>query len=271
MSLSFPPARQRIHPKIILMNKAKIGLIGGIISNELKTDLWGTLAKVREIGYQAIEGGAMLLEGDAAGNLRRLHDLGLRVITHGAKREELRDNLAAVIADAQALGADNVTVWWAPCDSKEQLLEDARLFNETGRRLADKGLRLCYHNHDHEFRKTFDGLYGLEILAAHTDPACLKFELDVAWIAFGGEDPVRYLRKFAGRLPVIHLKDLASLTERGQFSAIGTGLVDIAGSVQTAVELGVEWVIVEQDRARNLTGLETITASYLNLKEMGLV
>jgi hypothetical protein len=41
--------------------------------------------------------------------------------------------------------------------------------------------------------------------------------------------------------------------------------------VRTAIDTGVEWIVVEQDRLRNLSALETITVSYLNLKEAGLV
>ena len=38
-------------------------------------------------------------------------------------------------------------------------------------------------------------------------------------------------------------------------------------SVKTAIETGVEWVVVEQDRMHNLTPMETALVSYLNLKE----
>ncbi len=250
--------------------KAKIGLIG-IVGEDAKQDYWGTMARVAEIGYRGIEGGGELLQGDVVENLKRFHGLGLQVLTVSASRESLRDRLDGIIADAKALQSPRVTVWWAPCETREDVLQDAALYNAAGARLAAEGLTLCYHNHEQEFRNVFDGVPALDVLARHTDPAALAFELDVAWITFGGADPVAVLQKMAGRVPAIHVKDLYGLGKRGEFTAVGTGVVRIQDSVQAALETGVEWIVVEQDTLRNLTALETITVSYLNLKEMGLV
>ena len=252
------------------MTKAKIGLIG-IVGEDAKTDYWGTMRRVAEIGYRGIEGGGELLRGDVAENLKRFHDLGLQVLTVGASRESLRDDLPKIIADAQALQAPRVTVWWGPCETREAVLQDADLYNAAGATLASEGLTLCYHNHEHEFRAAFNGVYALDVLAEHTDPRAMAFELDIAWITFGGQDPVSVLRRMAGRVPAIHVKDLYGLGQRGEFTAVGTGVVPVRAAVQTAIEIGIEWVVVEQDHLRNLTALETITVSYLNLKEMDLI
>ncbi|MCC2684336.1 MAG: sugar phosphate isomerase/epimerase [Paenibacillaceae bacterium] len=252
------------------MAKANIGFIG-LIGEETKEDFWGAMRKAAEIGYRGVEGARELLKGDVKSNLSRFHELGLQVITYSAKRAELRENLDTIIANAIALEAPHVSVWGGPSHPKESLLRDAELYNEVGRRLAAEGLKLCYHNHEREFITTFNGLYALDILAEFTDPQCLYFELDVAWATFGGADPVQLLHRMAGRVPAIHIKDLYALSERGQFTAVGTGVVKVKESVTAAIETGVDWVVVEQDRVRNLTPFETLTASYLNLKEAGLV
>lgn len=252
------------------MAKARIGLIG-IVGAEAKEDFWGTMRRVAEIGYQGIEGAAQLIQGDVAANLRRFHELGLQVLATSASREKLRDGLDQVLAEAKALQSPRVSVWWGPCESRDAVLRDAELYNAAGARLAVEGVKLCYHNHEHEFRTTFDGLCALDVLAEHTDPKAVWFELDIAWITFGGEDPARVLRRMAGRVPAIHVKDLWSLEERGRFTAVGTGVVKVREAVQAAIETGVEWVVIEQDTLRNLTAFETITVSLLNLKEAGLV
>lgn len=252
------------------MAKAKIGLIG-LVGDEAKRDFWGTMKRVAEIGYRGIEGGGQLLQGDVKENLKRFHDLGLQVLAVSAKREALRDNLDRIIADAKALEAPRVACWWGPCESKDELLRDAELYNRAGAQLAGEGLKFCYHNHDHEFRKAFDGLYGLDVLVANTDPKSVYFEIDIAWVTFGGECPVNVLKRLAGRVPAIHVKDLWSLEERGCFTAVGTGVVKIREAVRAAIETGVEWAVVEQDKLRNLSAFETITISLLNLREAGLV
>ncbi len=252
------------------MAKPKLGLIG-LVGEEAKKDFWGTMQKVAEIGYQGIEGAAQLLEGDVEANVRRFHELGLQVITHSASREQLRDQLDTVIAQAKALKAPHVTVWWATCNSKEELLRDAELYNAAGAKMAAEGLKLCYHNHDHEFKTTFNGLYALDILAEYTDPQSVYFELDIAWITLGGADPAHILRKMAGRVPAIHIKDVYGVDEVGKWTAVGTGVVKVKESILAAREIGVDWMVVEQDKLRNLTAMETITVSYLNLKEAGLL
>lgn len=251
------------------MPKVRIGLIG-LIQDEAEKDFWGTMQKVAEIGYQGIEEGMKLLEGDVKSNMERFHGLGLSVAAVGTSREQLRDDLESLIGKAKALETKRATVWWSGCGTREEILRDAELYNSSGARLAAEGLTLCYHNHEHEFLKIFNGVNALEILAEHTDPRYLSFELDIAWATFGGEDPVRLLKKMEGRIPAIHVKDLYGLQIRDQFTAVGTGAVKVREAMLAAADTGVEWAIVEQDRLRNLTSLETITLSYLYLKENGL-
>ena len=38
-----------------------------------------------------------------------------------------------------------------------------------------------------------------------------------------------------------------------------------------SVQNGVEWIVIEQDKLRNLNAFDTLTLSYLYLKEVGLV
>ena len=251
------------------MSQLKLGIVS-ILRDAAKADYWGTMERVAAIGYQGVEEGyETLLTGDVAANLRRYNDLGLQIISYGTTREQLRDDLGAVIAKGQALKSPNVTVYWSECATRDAILRDTELYNAAGKTLAEAGIRLTYHNHDHEFRNRFNGLYALDLLAEYTDPAALGFEVDIAWVAFGGEDPVRVINKLAGRVAALHVKDLYGLGERGEFTAVGTGVVPITASLQAAIDTGVAWAIVEQDRLRNLTDWETATVSYLNLKEAG--
>ena len=254
------------------MTNPKLGLIG-IVHEDAKKDFWGTMEKVAAIGYRGIEGAAELLDGDVKANVARFHELGLQVATHSVNKEQLRNEkeLDQVIRQALSLHTKDVTFWWDVADSREQLLRDAELYNATGARMASEGLRFCYHNHAHEFQKTFNGVYALDILAEHTDPKALYFRMDVAWITLGGADPAHILRKMAGRVPAIHLKDVYDTDEIGKWTAVGTGVVKIKESIEAAREIGVEWMTVEQDQLRNLSGYETALVSYLNLKEKGLL
>lgn len=253
------------------MTNPKLGLIG-ILTEEAKTDFWGAMSTAAAIGYQGIEGAERwLLEGDVSSNMRRFRALGLHAVTLSASRESLRGELDKLIANAAAVQTSHVSVWWGPCDSEEELLRDAELYNAAGARLAAEGIKLCYHNHAHEFKTSWNGRCAMDILAGNTDPKAVHFELDIAWITMGGADPVRVLDSMAGRVPAIHVKDVTTTEEPDRWTAVGTGIVRIAPAIHKAREIGVDWMIVEQDRLRNLSPVETIMASYLNLKEAGLL
>jgi sugar phosphate isomerase/epimerase len=258
----------------------KIGLVG-IIGDELKADPWGTLQRVAEIGYEGIEGAAGIARraGITVAEARaKLDEMGLASVAQGGVFMDPADEkLPQAIEAAAASGAKYVVSYWAPCESRDQVLKLAEALDAIGGKCREAGLTFCYHNHNQEFA-AFDGEYGLDILLANTDPANVQAELDVAWVTFGGEDPVAMIRKYAGRCPILHMKDLAVIPQGGdtgndsrnetQFTEVGTGIVNTAGAVEAAREAGVEWLVVEQDRMRDLAPMDSIRVSYENLKQI---
>ena len=67
-----------------------------------------------------------------------------------------------------------------------------------------------YHNHHMEFARTGEGreIY-LERFLRDFAPEELGFTLDTYWVQAGGGDPVQWLNRLAGRVPCVHLKDMA--------------------------------------------------------------
>ncbi|MNP58754.1 Xylose isomerase-like TIM barrel [compost metagenome] len=102
---------------------------------------------------------------------------------------------------------------------------------------------------------------------AQTSPEAVKVEMDVCWVQFAGQNPIEYINKYAGRLPLLHLKDF-SKDEQGQMKTLelGQGSVDLPAVIEGATSAGVEWLIVEQDVCQN-PPLESVSNSYNWLKE----
>ncbi len=249
----------------------KIGLIG-LVGEELNNDRWGTLKKLAEAGYQGLEGAALVEESlDATHeNRKRLNDLGLESVALSCKHfnPELLDG---VIEQAQAIGAKYIVTYWGPTDSEEQLEKDAGALETMAKRCQDAGLTYCYHNHSHEFANLFGPKatkYALEILMEHAPSAAI--ELDVAWCHFGGADPVMFLRQYGQRIPIIHVKDFYDDNICGRFTAVGTGVVDCMACIEAAAAQGTQWMVVEQDKPHNLTGMESALAAIYNIREAGL-
>jgi sugar phosphate isomerase/epimerase len=253
------------------MAKLPIGLIG-IISEELKQDHWGTLKKVAALGYRGIESpwGFKKLGLTSSEYRAKLEELGLGIPIVGTGVEALRKDRAAEVARIRAFRSRNAVIYWSTCGSKEEVLRDTATFNELGAQLREDGIRLCYHNHDHEFLKVYDGQPAMEIILANSDPANLYLEMDVGWVMMGKADPAVWLRRAKGRVPVIHLKDFHDLAVRESFTEVGSGKNDFKAVFAAAGEAGVEWGIVEQDKMHKLSPLDSIAASIGHLKSLGL-
>ena len=249
------------------------GLIG-IVGNHLKDDYFATCRTLADFGYKGIESAHP--PGDPAEGRRKLADLGLTLLTVSASREALRDDLDGVVEKAEAHGVNRVSCWWGPAESKDQVLADAELYDTAGKRLADGGVRLAYHHHDHEFKSQFDGKSAFDLLVEHTDPAAVGFVVDLAWVAVGGRDPSEVIRSLGRRVTSLHVKDVIEpkrdeKSGKPPWTTVGTGVVPIVDPCRVAAENGVEWAVVEQDQPRVLTGFDSARASLLNLRELGVV
>jgi sugar phosphate isomerase/epimerase len=136
----------------------------------------------------------------------------------------------------------------------------AAYLNRIGRRCWEHGITLVYHNHDFDFIRDED-MYLLDILLAESDPIYLQLELDCGWAAFCGIDPQTYLHTYAGRVPLVHLKDLA--TDQS-FAEIGAGTLNITAHYHAAVACGARHILVDNDTPPSPT-LESARRSLENL------
>jgi sugar phosphate isomerase/epimerase len=156
-----------------------------------------------------------------------------------------------------------------------------------GKIAGDLGMTLLYHNHDFEFTK-INGEYALDILYTEVPADKLQTELDTCWVNVGGENPAKYIRKYKGRSPVVHLKDFAGQKGENMYALIGIddgekkdtsgafelrpvgkGVQDFPEILKASEEAGVKWVVVEQDEpSMGKTPLECANISIQYLKSL---
>lgn len=237
------------------------------VRDETAKDFIGTLRHVAGVGYAGVEFAGF--GGLPAKELRTvLADLNLQVAAAHIGIDELTNDPGDVIDYQLALGNKFVvvSVMSAPADLDGWEAEASRL-NEIGALLKENDLQLCYHNHAHEF-VVVNGEYGLDLLYKLSDADLVQAELDLYWVKKGGQDPVHYVRKYAGREPLLHIKDMAADAE-GSFTEFGTGILAWDEIFATAENAGVQWYIVEQDFCKRPC-LESIEISFRNLQARGL-
>ena len=232
-----------------------------------KTDMAGTLKQVAEMGYEGVEPagyGDLPIE-----ELQRvLSDLNLKVVGNHVGFEALQNNFTQVVDDNLLLGNKYVVCPSLPGEqrTKDGYVAFAKTLEEVGAKCNSAGLMLCYHNHDFEFER-FDGQYGLDLLYENSESHLLQAEIDTYWVQNGGVDPAAYIRKYANRAPLIHVKDMAN-DEKKSFAEVGTGSLDWPSIFEAAEAGGAQAYIVEQDFCPG-NPIDSIRISLDNMKKMG--
>jgi len=252
---------------------AQLYTIRDFIQNE--RDFAASMRKLRAIGYRAVQLSALGKIKDRAVK-GILADNDLRVCNTHVAYERLRDDLNAVIAQHELWGCRHIAIGSMPPafrGSAAGYREFAHIASGIGAKLAAAGMSFSYHNHSFELRQ-FEGRSGLDILFAESDPRYLQAELDTYWLQHGGADPVAWIERMQGRMPVIHLKDMTMLPRAdGQpepaMAEVGAGNMNFTAILAACQRASVEWYAVEQDFC---TGdpFTSLAISYRNLLALGL-
>lgn len=236
------------------------------VRDETGKDFAGTLRKVAEIGYKGVEFAGF--GNIPAGEMKAMLDeLGLVPVGSHTGADLLTEKLDEVIEYNLTIGNKYIVCPWYKLQSKEDIVNAQKLFNDIGKKIRAAGFEFLYHNHDFEFRQ-YDGKYGMDILFEGIEDGVMEAEFDTGWIMYAGVDPAVYIKKYSGRCPLVHIKDFAS-TEKPDITEVGNGLLDVKAVAAAAEEIGSKWLIVEQDHCKG-SSLESIRISMENLRKMGL-
>jgi len=236
------------------------------LRREAEKDLPATLALIRKFGFKEVEGGDFY--GRSAAEFRKLLDGNdLKLTSMMAAYDRLSRDINSVADDAHTLGAEYVVCSTVP-HKKKLTAEDCERaigsLNRFGENLATAGLSCCYHTHGIEFGESPDGTL-FDTLAKGTNPKFVNFEMDIFWIVFAYQDPVKLLHRYPGRFPLMHVKDIRKGTALGGSPGdvleeasvpLGTGLVDVAAALRAARETGVRHYYIEDeavDAARQIS------------------
>jgi inosose dehydratase len=234
---------------------------------------WGgndvqAIEDVSSLGYKGIQLRSSAVDkfGDKPAELKAIlekHALRMAVLSSG----NIRLDPAFESADLEkhssnarfvkALGGEHLQVIDEPPKGKALVPDDykrmGRLLTELGKRTADAGIPLVYHNHMNSMSEPPDGT--ARIMDA-SDPKVVHLLLDVAHYQQGGGDPIAAISTYKDRIKVMHIKDVVSPgppADNGQprayqFVELGRGKVPLP-QVKTALDtIGFKgWAIVELD------------------------
>lgn len=247
------------------MDNNQIALQLYTVREQTQRDMLGTLRALADMGYRAFEFAGYA--GVPTSEIRPvLDDLGLRAVADHVGLARWDEDTAGVFRDLHTLGCSYAVVPWAGEEfrTSDGIGRLAERLNALGAQCRDEGLRFAYHNHGFEFTPV-DGTTMWDQLIAATDPALVALELDIYWARFAGADPLALIEQFAGRMPLLHVKDMAGDVSRRDVP-VGDGVLPWDRLLPAGRAAGAEWYIVEQDHPQD--PLADVERSLRNLEKL---
>jgi sugar phosphate isomerase/epimerase len=257
------------------MKSAQIGLQLYTVREHTARDMPGTLRRIAEIGYGAVE-----FAGWGSAPPREIRDVldaeGIRASGAHVPFVDLETRPLQALAECAIVGCEWVVVasvseGWR--SGPDQVVRLAEHLNSLGELCRTEGLRLAYHNHDVEFMP-LDRSGGSDpdepatvwtMLMDETSAELVDMELDLYWAAFAGRESDQVLRAGGDRIRLLHMKDMAADEARSD-APVGEGSLPWPAVLEAAEEARVDWYIVEQDDPKDAFG--DVERSLRNLRRL---
>jgi sugar phosphate isomerase/epimerase len=192
-----------------------------------------TLRMLKSAGYEAVEGFGGIYPDEAAARsvAAALQDAGLVMPTGHFDLASLEADPGRVIRMAQTMGITTIICPWIapedrPTDRAGWQALGARL-EAVAKPLLAAGFRFGWHNHDFEFRALPGGELPHDLIFAAAPS--IGWEIDVAWVVKGGQDPLPFIARYGDRILTAHVKDIAAPGQNADqdgWADVGRGVVD---------------------------------------------
>ena len=238
----------------------KLGLQLFTMRSAMSKDVEGTLKRVAAMGYEDFETYGFDPEGiryygmPAKEFAQRLSDLKLTTSSGhydlnrfvSSSVDDLKRYLDRCIEGARVLGHEYIT--WPYLDEGDRTIEKFKIvaerLNLAGAQAKKAGLQVAYHNHDFEFVE-HNGQIGYDIILKETDPALVKLQIDLYWIAHGSKlTPHDWFTRAPGRFVMWHVKDMHKTSR--DYTELGNGTIDFTRIWPDAKLAGLKYFYVEQ-------------------------
>lgn len=248
------------------MRQDQISLQLYTVRKETARDMPTTLRRISEIGYPAVEFAGY---GDLSPQDLKsiIDDLGIRASGAHVPFDSWETDPESVITDMHTLDCAHAILPMAPpeyCRDEAVVAGLAESLNRWGELCRQESVTFSYHNHDFEFASLGETTMW-DVLIKETDPSLVHFELDLYWVRYGGADPEPLLSDLGDRIPLVHLKDMASDDTRSDLP-VGEGIMPWTSLLEAADAASVEWYVAEQDNPRDaLDDVRTSLQSMRNL------
>lgn len=229
------------------------------VRNQLKEDFKGTMKKVAAVGYVNVEGYGLGTNGLYPGGIKPaeyrkiVEGVGMKLLsTHCGQFSP--EEASQMIDFSKTAGLKYLVVAGLSMPNEDRTIDTykqvAAEFNKIGEKCKSAGIKFGYHNHAIEFEQKGDQI-PQEVLMDETEPGLVYFEADLFWVTKGGYDPLKLVKKYPGRIPLFHVKELG---EDGEETTAGQGTINFKACFKAGKKSGLEHYFVEDERTADPFG-----------------
>jgi sugar phosphate isomerase/epimerase len=250
--------------------KLPVGLELYSVRDELAKDLFGTVRKVAQMGYEVVEFYSPYQSWTPAyaKDVRRLlDDLKIKCLsTHNSSNGLAGDGLKKAIELNQILGSKTIVMAYSGAQTPDEWKRVAETLTAAAQTLKPLKMRAGYHNHQAEFIEK-DGFRAMPFLAKNT-PKDVTLQFDVGTCVEAGFDTIAWVKANPGRIRSLHLKDWGKGEGRGYGVLFNEGDTPWAPLLDAAQSKGgAEYVLIEQEGSR-FSSLETVEKCLANYRKL---
>jgi sugar phosphate isomerase/epimerase len=170
-------------------------------------------------------------------------DLGMQLVSGHVHLDDAFDRTLEEAVEAQQafLICSSLPTNGQTLDNYKRVAE---AFNKAGEKCMAAGLRFGYHNHEYEFESE-NGTVLYDVIMDETEANLVHMELDLGWVIVAEKNPLDYFKKYPGRFPLWHLKDMDLVKKHS--TEFGKGGLNIPEMLAHQNDSGVEHIFIEQE------------------------
>lgn len=213
---------------------------------QTRADTAETFRRVREIGYTDVQLQWTGPEVDSGLLSELMKEHGMRCWGTQDYYDEVMARLDYEIDAARRYSSRYICVSGVPerFNSPEGLKAMAAELRLAQARLADSGLILTFHPRYHEYAP-MDGSTATERLLELAPD--MQLTLDAFHTVVSGMDTVEMMRRYAGRIDLMHIKDAQAPQPGAPLTPVGAGAIDYLPMLRACESAGVKVVLAEQE------------------------
>lgn len=237
---------------------------------DLEKDVPGTLKRIKDLGINYVEGfDAPYIVGDPDKFKSELDAAGLKMFAlHWNELNDWRKDPSVILNTAKKLGAQYTGIAWLKIVKEDTVTlevvnEAADILTKACPQAKAAGLQLYYHIHGYELQPMEGQKTFFDSFVDRIDKACVRLEADIFWVAYAGQDPVKFMEQYKDGVELLHIKNMANHVSTGVFTGadfmppdmpannwvpLGKGQIDYKSVFEKGKEIGVKWYILEMDK-----------------------